>query len=239
VSPTSGRRPRDAAPPVEPLPACRRPLAALAEHYDLVLITKGDLLHQEQKLAAPLGDLFKGVEIVSEKTPRLRAHLWPPRRARPTRRWPAFPALDVLPALQPAPTPPHPLRGHLAHEMADPPTGHPRFASSLHSRTPAWVKGLRNGDADGAAAAAVALAAAASASRPSGPPSRRPAQRRSRAPRRPHGRRGRRAAWDSRAPRSFRSAGARSRARASGLQAIDQPFQPGDHIAPGVSPSPR
>jgi putative hydrolase of the HAD superfamily len=33
-----------------------------------VLITKGDLLHQEQKLAASgLGELFAAVEIVSEK----------------------------------------------------------------------------------------------------------------------------------------------------------------------------
>ncbi|MBP7651228.1 MAG: HAD family hydrolase, partial [Phenylobacterium sp.] len=54
--------------PVEPLPGVERCLDELSERYRLVLITKGDLLHQEQKLAASgLGDLFAAVEIVSEK----------------------------------------------------------------------------------------------------------------------------------------------------------------------------
>ena len=35
-----------------------------------MLITKGDLLDQERKLAqSGLGDLFDGVEVVSDKTP--------------------------------------------------------------------------------------------------------------------------------------------------------------------------
>jgi FMN phosphatase YigB (HAD superfamily) len=47
-----------------------------------VLVTKGDLLDQERKLAASgLGDLFDAVEIVSDKTPgHLRPRLRPPRR---------------------------------------------------------------------------------------------------------------------------------------------------------------
>jgi len=54
--------------PVEPLPGVDHALAELSNRYRLVLITKGDLLHQEQKLAASgLGDLFAAVEIVSEK----------------------------------------------------------------------------------------------------------------------------------------------------------------------------
>src|SRR6185437_9608996 len=56
------------AHPVEPLPGVDHALAELSEGYRLVLITKGDLMHQEQKLAASgLGDLFVAVEIVSEK----------------------------------------------------------------------------------------------------------------------------------------------------------------------------
>ena len=44
-------------------------LDALAHRGRLVLVTKGDLLHQESKLAASgLGDLFSGIEIVSDKT---------------------------------------------------------------------------------------------------------------------------------------------------------------------------
>ena len=55
--------------PVETLPEVRETLAALADHYLLVLITKGDLFDQERKLAqSGLGDFFHAVEIVSDKT---------------------------------------------------------------------------------------------------------------------------------------------------------------------------
>jgi putative hydrolase of the HAD superfamily len=55
--------------PMELLPHARATVTALAADYRLVLITKGDLLHQEKKLAqSGLGDLFQGVEIVSDKT---------------------------------------------------------------------------------------------------------------------------------------------------------------------------
>ncbi len=56
--------------PIELLPHARRAVEALADSHRLVLITKGDLLDQERKLAqSGLGDLFDAVEIVSEKTP--------------------------------------------------------------------------------------------------------------------------------------------------------------------------
>ena len=43
-------------------------LRELSQKYDLLLITKGDLFDQEGKLArSGLGDLFLGVEIISEK----------------------------------------------------------------------------------------------------------------------------------------------------------------------------
>lgn len=55
--------------PMELLPYVRATVTTLAQDYRLVLITKGDLLHQEKKLAqSGLGDLFDGVEIVSDKT---------------------------------------------------------------------------------------------------------------------------------------------------------------------------
>lgn len=55
--------------PMELLPHVRATVTALARDFRLVLITKGDLLHQEKKLAqSGLGDLFDGVEIVSDKT---------------------------------------------------------------------------------------------------------------------------------------------------------------------------
>lgn len=56
--------------PIEPLPGVEDALKQLKERARLVLITKGDLFHQESKLAASgLGSHFSGVEIVSEKTP--------------------------------------------------------------------------------------------------------------------------------------------------------------------------
>lgn len=55
--------------PVELLPEVRETLEALSGHYPLILITKGDLFDQERKLAASgLADLFRAVEIVSDKS---------------------------------------------------------------------------------------------------------------------------------------------------------------------------
>ena len=56
--------------PILPLPQVRETLENLSEIYQLVLITKGDLFDQERKLAqSGLGELFHGIEIVSEKNP--------------------------------------------------------------------------------------------------------------------------------------------------------------------------
>lgn len=58
--------------PVHLLPHARAAVTALSAEYRVILITKGDLLDQERKLAqSGLGDLFHGVEIVSEKTPAI------------------------------------------------------------------------------------------------------------------------------------------------------------------------
>ena len=54
--------------PVELLPGIRAAVEAVAEQYQVVLITKGDLFHQEKKVAeSGLADLFRRIEIVSEK----------------------------------------------------------------------------------------------------------------------------------------------------------------------------
>lgn len=58
------------AAPIELLDGVREAVEALAGDYSIVLVTKGDLLHQETKLArSGLGHLFRGIEIVSEKDP--------------------------------------------------------------------------------------------------------------------------------------------------------------------------
>ena len=57
--------------PVELLPGVREAVEAVAEHHRVVLITKGDLHHQERKVArSGLDDLFHRIEIVSEKNER-------------------------------------------------------------------------------------------------------------------------------------------------------------------------
>ena len=54
--------------PVELLPGIREAVEAVASEHRIVLITKGDLFHQEKKVAlSGLADLFHRIEIVSEK----------------------------------------------------------------------------------------------------------------------------------------------------------------------------
>ena len=133
--------------PVEPLPGVEAALAELALSYRLVLITKGDLLHQEQKLAASgLGDHFAAVEIVSEKDPSTYERVFARHGTGAGEAAMCGNSLksDVLPALQAgawAAHIPYPLTW--AHEMAEPPAGHPRFAelASL-SQAPGWLRSI-------------------------------------------------------------------------------------------------
>ncbi|MEX3017824.1 HAD family hydrolase [Gymnodinialimonas hymeniacidonis] len=116
--------------PIELLPHVEDTLGALSDRYPLVLITKGDLLHQEQKLAASgLGEMFAGVEIVSEKVPSVYSRAFADHGG-------AEHAMmvgnsmksDVVPALAAgswAVYVPHGLSWALEH--ADPPEGHPRY----------------------------------------------------------------------------------------------------------------
>jgi putative hydrolase of the HAD superfamily len=56
------------AAPVTLLDGVREAVEELATCFRLILVTKGDLLHQETKLASSgLGDRFSGIEIVSDK----------------------------------------------------------------------------------------------------------------------------------------------------------------------------
>jgi putative hydrolase of the HAD superfamily len=65
------------AHPVELLPQAQAAVEAVARNYRVLLITKGDLLDQERKLAqSGLGDLFHGVEIVSDKTAAVYAGIF-------------------------------------------------------------------------------------------------------------------------------------------------------------------
>jgi putative hydrolase of the HAD superfamily len=65
------------AEPIELLPGVAATLDRLAGRYRLILITKGDLLDQERKLAqSGLGEIFDAVEIVSRKTPPVYAAIF-------------------------------------------------------------------------------------------------------------------------------------------------------------------
>lgn len=56
------------AGPTRLLDGVAEAVEALAREYTVILVTKGDLLDQETKLArSGIGGLFKGIEIVSEK----------------------------------------------------------------------------------------------------------------------------------------------------------------------------
>jgi putative hydrolase of the HAD superfamily len=59
------------AHPVELLPGIREAVEAVARDFQIVLITKGDLFHQEAKVErSGLAGLFHRIEIVSEKDPQ-------------------------------------------------------------------------------------------------------------------------------------------------------------------------
>jgi len=133
--------------PVEPLPGVEAALAELSTRYRLVLITKGDLWHQEQKLAASgLGELFAAIEIVSEKDAATyqRAFSRHGTGAGEAAMCGNSMRSDILPALEAgawAAHVPYPLVW--AHEVAEAPQGHPRFAELASiSEFPGWLAGL-------------------------------------------------------------------------------------------------
>ena len=65
------------AEPVELLPDVRSAIESVKPSAEIVLITKGDLLDQERKLAqSGLGDLFDAVEIVSDKTAEVYSRIF-------------------------------------------------------------------------------------------------------------------------------------------------------------------
>jgi putative hydrolase of the HAD superfamily len=133
--------------PVEPLPGVEKALDELSKTYRLVLITKGDLLHQEQKLAASgLGDLFAAVEIVSEKDAGTYERVFARHGTGAAEAVMCGNSVrsDILPAIEAgafAAYVPYPLTW--AHELADAPAGHPRFVElESISQLPGWIRSL-------------------------------------------------------------------------------------------------
>lgn len=118
--------------PIELLPHAREAVESMAgSHHRLVLITKGDLLDQERKLAqSGLGDFFDGIEIVSEKTPEVYARVFADHGDGPARAMMVGNSMksDVLPAIAAGSWGVHvPFHLAWALEHAEPPHGHARF----------------------------------------------------------------------------------------------------------------
>lgn len=103
----------------------------LAKTYDILLITKGDLLDQERKLAqSGLGDLFDGVEIVSAKIPSVYANIFTTRGTVPSEAMMVGNSMksDVIAPLDAGAWGvfvPHNITWAIEH--AEPPKTHPRY----------------------------------------------------------------------------------------------------------------
>jgi putative hydrolase of the HAD superfamily len=117
--------------PIELLPHAYTAVKSLAATHRAVLITKGDLLDQERKLAqSGLGDLFHGVEIVSDKTAKSYAAIFARHGTGAEQALMVGNSLksDVLPALEAGSWGVHIPHGVTwALEQADAPLDHPRF----------------------------------------------------------------------------------------------------------------
>lgn len=119
------------AHPIELLPHAQAAVEALADTHRVLLVTKGDLLDQERKLAqSGLGDLFHAVEIVSNKTAQVYSTIFTRHGDGAERAMMVGNSMksDVLPALQAGAWGvyvPHGLTWAL--EAADPPEAHGRY----------------------------------------------------------------------------------------------------------------
>jgi putative hydrolase of the HAD superfamily len=112
-------------------------VSRLSGSHSLMIVTKGDLLDQESKISrSGLAGYFRGVQIVSEKSPQTYAAILRRNGVEPARFLMVGNSIrsDVTPVLE--------LGGFAVyipyaltweHERADvPPSGHPRFAALAH-----------------------------------------------------------------------------------------------------------
>jgi len=134
--------------PIDLLDGVAAALGPLAERAPLVLVSKGDLFHQEMKLAASgLGDRFSGVEIVSEKTPEVYRRVFERYRSAPEAAVMVGNSLrsDIWPALAAGAWAVHiPSEFEWARERADTPDNEPRFARlDRFADLPGWLAATR------------------------------------------------------------------------------------------------
>jgi putative hydrolase of the HAD superfamily len=119
--------------PIELLPHARAAVEQMADRHRVILITKGDLLDQERKLAqSGLGDLFSAVEIVSHKTPQIYQDIFARHGDGAARAMMVGNSMksDVLPVIESGGWGvfvPHGLEWEI--EKADPPVGSDRYVT--------------------------------------------------------------------------------------------------------------
>ncbi len=122
--------------PIELLPHVRATVTALAADHRVIVVTKGDLLDQERKLAqSGLGDLFAAVEIVSDKTEAAYRAIFARHGTGADQAMMVGNSLksDVIPALQAGGWGVHVPHGLTwALEAADAPSDHRRFHAIDH-----------------------------------------------------------------------------------------------------------
>ncbi|MGB2957170.1 MAG: HAD family hydrolase [Anaerolineales bacterium] len=88
---------------VEVFDGVRQLLEEISKEYPLMLITKGDLFHQQRKLeASGLAEFFQAVEVVSDKTPEIYREILKRHQIRPHRFIMVGNSLrsDVIPVLE-------------------------------------------------------------------------------------------------------------------------------------------
>ncbi|ONG53790.1 HAD family hydrolase [Pseudoroseomonas deserti] len=133
--------------PVQLFDGIEDTLTRLAERGRLVLVTKGDLLHQETKLAASgLGDRFSGIEIVSDKNAETFRKLFARYGVVPGQAVMAGDSMrsDILPALEAGAWAAFvPQQQVWSHEAAAAPEAHPRFRQLARlAELPDWIDSL-------------------------------------------------------------------------------------------------
>jgi putative hydrolase of the HAD superfamily len=137
--------------PVEMLEGVAEALDALAERGRLVLLTKGDLYHQEAKLAASgLGECFAGVEIVSDKKPETYRKVFARYGVAPEEAVMAGNSMrsDILPALEAGAWAAFiPFEIVWSHEAAEAPVGHPRYRKLANlGGLPHWIDTINSAE---------------------------------------------------------------------------------------------
>ncbi|WP_299425449.1 HAD family hydrolase [uncultured Shimia sp.] len=119
--------------PIELLPHAREVIETLSKTHRLLLITKGDLLDQERKVAqSGLGEAFEWVEIVSHKTANTYTRAFNTYADGPDRALMVGDSMksDIVPSLSVGSWAAHVPNGPAwVLEQAETPTDNPRFVA--------------------------------------------------------------------------------------------------------------